>query len=1250
MNLKISHRLSLGFGVLISLTVIFGAFSIIKLHSLWQSTANLYDHPFTVSNAVRDIRSNIIAMHREMKDIALAKTTDQIHRSSAKVDVLEKDVLSLFDVVSERFLGDIGHVNETHQSFIDWKVIRDEVIALQQAGERLKAAEITKGKGAAHVAKLNADIQFMITFASTKAESYYEDAEKTKNDAVVFIYILLAALSILGISVSFFTVRQITSPLSKIARNIKKIAHGDLEESVDVRRGDEIGQVAESLRDLVDTLKDTARQADIIATGDYSEEIAPRSDVDKLGFAMQAMTQTLSEISEENIEKDWLAKGQVELYEQLRGDLSLDDVSSRVITFVANYLGAQVGTMHVTDKDGDVLRLRASYAHTVRKNLANEYRLGEGLVGQAALEKSHIVLSQCPVDYIRIQSGLGESVPRNIMVYPLLMNNEVKAVIELGSFREFSDRDLSFMQQVQESIAMSINSVASRNQLAMLLEKTQGQAEALQAQEEELRQTNEELREHTAALKESEIKLQAQSEELQQSNEELEEQAEQLEEQKESIEKKNRELEKARELIEEKVADLEITSKYKSEFLANMSHELRTPLNSILLLSKLLADNKDGSLTEDQVESAKAIYTSGGDLLMLINEVLDLSKIEAGKMDIRMTDLKLESFAASMAQAFQPLVAEKGIGFKTRLMDDLPQTIQTDRQRLEQIVRNFLSNAVKFTHQGSVTLEISRHDEKETSLIDFPTEGTGPTRLIAFSVIDTGIGIPTDKQKLIFEAFQQADGTTSRKYGGTGLGLSISREIAKILGGKVILKSTPGEGSVFTLLLPEDGPAISADVTSNDYMAPQDIQTEQPELPTLAPADSDNPPNQESFIVDDRKNLSPNDKSILIIEDDQKFLKILRDLSREHGFKCIVATDGETGLQFADYYRPSAIILDIGLPGIDGWTVMSQLKDNLDTRHIPVHFISASDRKLEAMKMGAVDFLLKPVTPDVLEHMYDGLNQVISKKVKDLLVVEDDLNQQMAIAKLIGNGDVKITAATTAGEAFDALLTGKFDAMVLDLGLPDMSGLELIQKVRDNDITKGVPIIIYTGRELSAKENAIIEQYTESTIIKGVESHQKLIDETMLFLHRVEAGLPEEQRELLKMMYDKEAAFSNKTVLVVDDDMRNVFSIKKILEGKKMRVLVGKTGIEGLDQLDANPDIHLVLMDIMMPEMDGYEAIREIRKQEQHKDLPIIALTAKAMKGDRAKCIEAGASDYLAKPVDGDRLLSVMRVWLYGKS
>ena len=694
-------------------------------------------------------------------------------------------------------------------------------------------------------------------------------------------------------------------------------------------------------------------------------------------------------------------------------------------------------------------------------------------------------------------------------------------------------------------------------------------------------------------------------------------------------------------MLEERAQELEISSKYKSEFLANMSHELRTPLNSLLILSKILFQNKDKNLTDKQIEFAQTIHAAGTELLNIINEILDLAKVESGKADVNVEKINFTDIAADIQKNYKHLVEDKGLKFKIQIAKGLPKSVNTDEQRLKQIIKNFISNAIKFTNKGEINISIKRPDRD----VSFSNSGLIRENAFAISVTDTGKGIPKEKHRVIFEAFQQEDGTTSRKYGGTGLGLSIAKEMARLLGGEIQLKSEVGKGSTFTLFISDlkgdedkyDSDEIEAEVTkkreSKSIQKTEYLKSKEPRVIEQLP--------------DDRSDIDANDRMILIIEDDVKFAKILIDLAHERKFKCLIAQQGRKGLQLAEDYKPDAIILDIGLPDIDGWKVMEKLKDNSDTRHIPVHFMSASDKYMEAMRMGAIGFVSKPVSMEGLEEAFTRIEDIISKTIKNLLVVEDDENQRKSILELIGNNDVRTTAVESGREAFELLKTNTYDCMVLDLGLDDISGFELLQMIEGEKTITHIPIIIYTGKDISRQEEAKLKKHAESIIIKGVRSPDRLFDEVSLFLHRIESNLPEEKQKILRMIHDKEMLFQGKKILLVDDDMRNVFALSNVLEEKGMQVIIGKDGKEGLDMLGQNSKIDLVLMDIMMPEMDGYETMRRIRKEDKYKNLPIIALTAKAMKGDRTKCIQAGANDYLSKPVDPDKLLSLLRVWLY---
>lgn len=998
-------------------------------------------------------------------------------------------------------------------------------------------------------------------------------------------------------------------------------------------------------------------------------------------------------------QQNWIKTGDAELNIAMRGELELEELGHNILIYLASHLDAKVGAFYVVTESSrrlpyrnnpksqgnKPLKMVSSYAYTKEKNFSNEFDFGEGLVGQAAREKRIIHLTNIPENYLMIRSGVSEIPVYNILVIPILFEGVVKGVLELGRFHEFTELQREFINQVVENIGVSLNSALFRIRLKELLEATQYQAEKLKTQQEELRASNEELETQARALRDSEANLQAQQEELRITNEELEERTKELEKQQQEIKNKNLKLEKSRQSLEEKSRELEISSKYKSEFLANMSHELRSPLNSMLLLAQSLGDNKDGNLTGKQIEFAHTIHGSGKELLNLINDILDLSKIESGRVEVVVEEVLLEDFVFYVNRNFIHQTEKKGVDLKTELQEGLPDSIYTDRQRVEQVIKNFLSNALKFTPEGQITFQIAR----PTADFDGQEWNLEPERTIAFSVSDTGIGIPDEKQQLIFQAFRQADGSTSRKYGGTGLGLSISTELAKLLEGGIGLQSQAASnqqsgGSTFTLYLPEKlAPQIKEGEVATkerklhrkitDYTSISNRQEASPvgkrapsEPIHISAIDKEENPHQHTktgelpdslSIMDDRSTISKNEtstssvpgdsnlseKTLLLIEDDVNFAKFLLDLAHDRGFKVLSALNGEIGLQLAQDYKPSAIILDIGLPGINGWKVMEELKNHAETRHIPVYFISVMDESKQALQMGAIGFLSKPVSQEKLDQVFQKIEKTISKIVKHLLIVEDDEAMIKGMRELIGNGDVETVIAENGQKAQELLKSQEFDCMVLDLKLPDISGLELLQRIKNEDPP---PVIVYTGKDLTEEEEHQLQQYSQIILIKGATSSERLLGEITLFLHRVESNLPENQQKILKKLYNPEQVFYNKTILIVDDDARNVFALSHILTEKGLKVLKAFDGKEALNVLNTHSEIDLVLMDIMMPEMDGYETMREIRKQKNFQKLPIIALTAKAMKEDRHKCIEAGATDYLPKPVDTSQLLALIQVWL----
>jgi HAMP domain-containing protein/CheY-like chemotaxis protein len=1003
---------------------------------------------------------------------------------------------------------------------------------------------------------------------------------------------------------------------------------------------------------LTTQLRAIADVTTAVTNGDLTREInvEARGEVEELRDNINQMITNLRVTTEVNAQQDWLNTNMARFSGMLQGQRDLKQVSRLIMSELTPLVGAQHGAFFIAEAEADSnpqLRLVASYAYKRRKGIANVFGLGESLVGQAALERKAILITQAPEDYITIGSGLGESAPVNIVVLPVLFEDQVMAVIEMASFTQYSDPQLTFLEQLSETLGVVLNTIVATMRTEELLQQSQGltlelqsQSEELQSQRDELERTNQELEEQARSLKASEELLQQQQEELQQTNEELEEKAELLAEQNARIEQKNVEVEIARAELEDKAEQLALSSKYKSEFLANMSHELRTPLNSLLILAKLLSDNQDDTLTEKQIEFARTIYNAGSDLLQLINDILDLSKVEAGKMEINAQAIEPAALADFVERTFRPVADQKLLQFGVTLAAGLPGSIVTDEQRLQQVLKNLLSNAFKFTERGSVILSVA--PAPADARFGEETLRSAET-VVQFEVSDTGIGISGEKLKLIFEAFQQADGTTSRRYGGTGLGLSISREIARLLGGEIRVTSQPGKGSSFTLFLPGEAPERHVetpvlDVTlarNGDEFDPAVLLTREPP------------------VADDRSQIADGDRVVLIVEDDQDFANIELAMARERGFKGIVAVRGDEGLALAHEYKPDAIILDMRLPVRSGWEVLDHLKRHPETRHIPVHIVSGSFENggvQEALRAGAVAVLEKPVAHEVLNSTYSRILEFVERPTSRLLVVDDDDEQRNAIVELIGTGeDVEIAAVGSSEEALEHLEgEDEFDCMVLDLKLPKMSGFTLLEKVKTDQRFRGLPIIVYTGRDLTRREETRLKKYAETIIVKDVRSPERLLDETALFLHRVESRLPSEKRRMLEQLHSTDEVFKGKRVLIADDDVRNVFALASVLERHGMEVQFAENGYEAVASLEADPAIDLVLMDIMMPELDGYEAMRRIREVPKFAKLPIISLTAKAMKGDREKSIASGASDYITKPVDTDQLISLLRVWLYG--
>ncbi|CAH0230383.1 Autoinducer 2 sensor kinase/phosphatase LuxQ [Massilia sp. Bi118] len=917
--------------------------------------------------------------------------------------------------------------------------------------------------------------------------------------------------------------------------------------------------------------------------------------------------------------QDWLRSGQAELAGKSANLHELEPLAHAVLDFVTPYLGGVVAAMYARSDDGVLTRIGA-YGFANQDGHAKVIQPKNSLAAQAADQNRILTLRELPSDYIKVGSGLGETAPRELLIAPISNHGKIKGVIEIGFLHGVRERDTEFMELIGPAVGASVASVVYRQRLQVALEEQQAMNEELQVQQEELRTANEELEEQSRALEESQTALENQQAELEQTNEQLAEQAA-------NLDLKNTALTTAQDQLRERALELERASRYKSEFLANMSHELRTPLNSSLILAKLLSDNTTGNLNEEQVRFAQTIYGAGNDLLNLINDILDISKVEAGKLELVPEELPLRRVVEGLARTFEPLARQKELEFSVTVEPNVPMAIHTDRQRLEQILKNLLSNAVKFTDAGRVRLTVSANADG----------------WVQFMVQDSGIGIAPDQQDKIFDAFHQADGSTARKYGGTGLGLSISRDLTSLLGGTLTLASTPGEGSTFTLSLPRNG-AVAATPP-----APQLVHAAPP-MRTPAPAPAA-PETQEAAPAgprfdDDRLEAASGRRTALVIEDEPEFARILYGLAHDMDFRCLVGLTAAEGLELAAAENPDAILLDMRLPDRSGLSVLQQLKENPSTRHIPVHVVSSQENGGEALHLGAIGYALKPTTREQLEEVFVKLKEKSAQKVKRVLLVEDDERQRDSVVKLISDNDVEIAAVGSGEEALNLLRTQIFDCMIIDLKLPDMQGNELLKAMSMEELCSFPPVIVYTGRNLTREEEAELLKYSRSIIIKGARSPERLLDEVTLFLHKVESTLSSERQTMLKSVRGRDRVFEGRTILLVDDDVRNVFALTSALEQRGANVVVGRNGFEALAKLDEVDNIDLVLMDVMMPGMDGLEATRRIRQDARFARLPIIAITAKAMKDDQEQCLAAGANDYLAKPIDLTRLYSLLRVWM----
>jgi HAMP domain-containing protein/CheY-like chemotaxis protein/signal transduction histidine kinase len=1051
---------------------------------------------------------------------------------------------------------------------------------------------------------------------------------------------------------------NLTEQVRGIVKVVTAVADGDLKQNLTVKSKGEVAALAETINNMTDTLaifadqvttvarevgvegrlggqanvpgaagtwKDLTGNVNLLAAnlttqvraiaevatavtkGDLTRSIQvdARGEVAELKDNINTMIGNLRLTTDRNTEQDWLKTNLARFTNMLQGQRDLQTVGRLLLSELTPLVNAQLGVIYQVDADKTPnLRLLSAFADDGANGHAERIEIGQGLIGQCAADKRRMLITTMPAHAVPIGSALFKVVPQNIVVLPVLFESEVKAVIELASVTEFTTLQMAFLEQLTDSIGIVLNSIEATMQTEGFLKQSQQLAGELQTQQKELQQTNEQL----------------------------EQKAQQLAERNVEVERKNQEIEQARRALEDKATELALTSKYKSEFLANMSHELRTPLNSILILGQQLSENPDGNLMPKQVEFARTIHGAGTDLLNLISDILDLSKIESGTVTVDAQEVLLSNLTEATARPFRHEADNRQLAFDVEIDPNLGRTITTDSKRLQQVLKNLLSNAFKFTDQGNVQLRVS------AAVGGWSADHTllNQSAVVAFEVSDSGIGIPLEKQRIIFEAFQQADASTSRKYGGTGLGLAISRELANLLGGEIQLRSTPGKGSTFTLYLPLKyaGPSVGVRVA--------------PEAPALVEKSNEHPVERAvEQIPDDRLDIVPGDSILLIVEDDPHYARVIMDLARDRGFKVLVAMHGIDALELAKQFQPTAVSLDVFLPDMLGWTVLSQLKQNPLTRHIPVQMITLDEDRQHALSRGAFSFVTKPTTTEGVEAAIARIKEYAKPRRKRLLVVEDNPAEQLSIRELLSSDDIEIDTAGTGSGALNSLREQQYDCVVLDLRLPDMTGFEVLEEIKRDESLSEVPVVVFTGRELSAEEDAQLHTMARSIVVKGVESPERLLDETALFLHRVVTDLPPEKQRMLERLNSSDEDLIDRIVLLVDDDARNIFALSSVLERRGMRVLTATTGKEAIEMVERTPELAIVLMDIMMPEMDGYQTMGVIREKPDYRRLPIIALTAKAMKGDREKCLEAGASDYLAKPVNTEQLLSALRMWLH---
>ncbi len=1175
-NIRIITKLAVGFASVLALAGIMGLVGLNSADTLARINDQFYQSPFQVANTTHRITEEIMLIQRELEAGTHAESRGEIGEIRQNIDRHEAIIMKSLGLLSDKYLGPMDDVDALHGMLASWNYDRSNVFQSLANGKRneAEAALLSSRRQAEKIEEVVARIQ---AFAQNRAAGFNAEAKRTRDSVTSTMYLLLLFAALAGGLWSWAITRSIVRSLDDLCDAMLRLAQGDLTTDVSDRAlNNEIGKMARAVQVFKDEAVKTA------------------------GF-------------------HWVREHVGDLSNRMRKAETLENFGQELIQNLVPLLGGEAGAFFVYSEKEAVLELHGAFAYP--QHNARKFRLGEDLVGQCAASKQAIILNEVPQDYLTIRSALGQSAPGFLVVLPVVWNDAVSAVIEVAGFYALSETRLALLEALAAAIGLNLEVLKRSLRTQELLEQSRRQTEELrtseeelQAQSEELRESNELLKKQTEALHVSEEELKAQSEELQITYDELVKKTTAL------IDRENA-LDNARLLAEERALQVEMASRYKSEFLANMSHELRTPLNSMLILSKDLADNESGNLDAGQVESAQVIHESGSHLLSLINDVLDISRIEAGKVEVFTEEINLADVASMLEKRFRPLAGNKGVALSVKLGENLPDAIQSDRRKIEQILTNLVGNAVKFTHQGQVEIAFAGAAE--------------PTPALAISVSDSGVGISPHKMESIFGAFEQADGTTSRRFGGTGLGLAISRKLARMLGGDITVSSEEGKGSVFTLRLP---------LTTQPVQQTQPAASPAEPLPAAWAAS-----NLKPHPSDDRGNLAPGDRTLLVIEDDPSFAAIVCGLARKKGFKCLLAGDGDAGLAMAARYKPTGIILDVGLPGMDGWDVMDRIKHDPNTRHIPVHFMSALDESFRGFGMGAVGYLVKPVSREQIENAFEKINLTGDQPPRTVLVVDSDSAARSRVQRLFDGQQVTLVEAASGEEALEVIEREAVDCIILELHLSGMDGLEFLQRLSASGKPLP-PVVIYSEQEISSDDTLKLRSFTDSIVLKGERAPERLMEEIDLFLHRVCETPSGHSREIdataAQQVRVDYSSLAGQSVLVVDDDMRNIFALSKVLRAKGMNVLMAQDGDKALAQLGAHPDVRMVLMDIMMPGKDGYETTREIRTRPEWRDLPILALTARAMRGDRGKCLAAGANDYLSKPVDVEKLLAMMVKWL----